>query len=77
MYIGDGARMVSEFFKIAKSKSPAIIFFDELDAFGMSRTGGDGDYREGANSQLQRAMPELISQPDGFDSSGNVKVLMS
>jgi 26S proteasome regulatory subunit T1 len=74
-YIGEGARMVREIFKIARSKPSAIIFFDEVDAFGMSRTGGDEE--DGANSEVQRTMLELIQQLDGFDARGNVKVLMA
>jgi 26S proteasome regulatory subunit T1 len=40
-YIGEGARMVRDIFKLAKSKPQCIIFFDEVDAFGQSRGGGD------------------------------------
>ena len=72
-YIGEGARMVREIFKLARAKSSCIIFFDEVDAFGTAR-GGDGD---GSNNEVQRTMLELISQLDGFDSRGNVKVLMA
>jgi 26S proteasome regulatory subunit T1 len=73
-YIGEGARMVREIFKLARSKPSCIIFFDEVDAFGTSRAGGDG---EGANQEVQRTMLEVISQLDGFDNRGNVKVLMA
>ena len=34
MFIGDGAKMVRDAFALAKEKSPAIIFIDELDAIG-------------------------------------------
>jgi 26S proteasome regulatory subunit T1 len=71
-YIGEGARMVRDIFKLAKSKSSCILFFDEVDAFGQSRAGGDS-----ANSEVQRTMLELISQLDGFDKRGNVKVIMA
>ena len=32
MFIGDGAKLVRDAFKLAKEKQPAIIFIDELDA---------------------------------------------
>lgn len=36
MFIGDGAKLVRDAFALAKEKSPAIIFIDELDAIGKS-----------------------------------------
>lgn len=69
-YVGEGARMVREIFELAKSKKACIIFFDEVDAFGSTRF--DGGFNE-----VQRTMLELINQLDGFDSRGNVKVLMA
>lgn len=38
MFIGDGAKMVQDAFALAKEKSPAIIFIDELDAIGTKVT---------------------------------------
>jgi len=72
-YIGEGARMVREIFQMARSKKSCIIFFDEVDAFGGARFG-DAD---SAEHEVQRTMLELITQLDGFDSRGNVKVLMA
>jgi 26S proteasome regulatory subunit T1 len=70
-YVGEGARMVREIFELAKTKKVCIIFFDEVDAFGGTRFDGGGD------NEVQRTMLELINQLDGFDSRGNVKVLMA
>jgi 26S proteasome regulatory subunit T1 len=70
-YIGEGARMVRDIFKVAKSKTSCIVFFDEVDAFGQNR----GD--DSSNSEVQRTMLELISQLDGFDQRGSVKVIMA
>ena len=72
-YIGEGARMVREIFHMARSKKSCIIFFDEVDAFGGTRMS-DSD---SAEHEVQRTMLELITQLDGFDSRGNVKVLMA
>lgn len=72
-YIGEGARMVREMFQMTRAKKSCIIFFDEVDAFGGARFG-DAD---GAEHEVQRTMLELITQLDGFDSRGNVKVLMA
>ncbi|CAG0902788.1 unnamed protein product [Darwinula stevensoni] len=70
-YVGEGARMVREIFELAKSKKAAIIFFDEVDAFGGTR------FEDSGENEVQRTMLELINQLDGFDSRGNVKVLMA
>ena len=37
MFIGDGAKLVRDAFLLAKEKSPAIIFIDEIDAIGTKR----------------------------------------
>ncbi|RVD93024.1 26s proteasome regulatory subunit 7 [Tubulinosema ratisbonensis] len=70
-YVGEGARMIREIFELARSKKAAIIFFDEVDAFGGTR------FEEGGENEVQRTMLELINQLDGFDARGNVKVLMA
>jgi len=72
-YVGEGARMVRELFQMAKSKKACIIFFDEVDAIGGARF----DDGAGSDNEVQRTMLELINQLDGFDSRGNIKVLMA
>jgi 26S proteasome regulatory subunit T5 len=70
MFIGDGAKMVQDAFALAKSKSPAIIFIDELDAIGTKRFASE---KEG-DREVQRTMLELLNQLDGFSSTSEVKV---
>lgn len=71
-YVGEGARLVRELFQMARMKRSCIIFFDEIDAVGGTRTGG-----EDSDSDIQRTMLELINQLDGFDPRGNIKVIMA
>ncbi|KYQ88582.1 26S proteasome subunit ATPase 5 [Tieghemostelium lacteum] len=72
-YIGEGSRMVRELFVMAREHAPSIIFMDEIDSIGSSRTeSGSG----GGDSEVQRTMLELLNQLDGFESTKNIKVLM-
>ncbi len=70
-YIGEGARMVRELFQMARDRSPTIIFIDELDSVATSRqekaTSGD--------REVQRTMMQLLSELDGFDPLGDVKII--
>jgi 26S proteasome regulatory subunit T1 len=72
-YVGEGARMVRELFQMARSKRAAIVFFDEIDAIGGSR-GEDGS---GGDNEVQRTMLQIVTELDGFESRGNIKVLMA
>ncbi len=70
-FIGEGARLVREIFAMAKTKSPSIVFIDELDAVGSRRlevaTSGD--------REVQRTLMQLLSILDGFDARGDVRIL--
>lgn len=70
MYIGDGAKMIRDAFELAREKSPAIIFIDELDAIGTKRGAGEGESRE-----VHRTMLELLNQLDGFSQNDSIKVI--
>lgn len=71
MFIGDGAKLVRDAFALAKEKSPAIIFIDELDAIGTKRF----DSEKAGDREVQRTMLELLNQLDGFSSSADIKVI--
>jgi len=73
-YVGEGARMVRELFTMARSKRACIVFFDEVDAIGGARTGGD---ENGSDNEVQRTMLQIVTELDGFDARGNIKVLMA
>merc|ERR1712072_1103276 len=72
-YIGESARLVREMFGYAKDHQPCIIFMDEVDAIGGRR------FSEGtsADREIQRTLMELLNCLDGFDSLGQVKMIMA
>lgn len=72
-YVGEGARMVRELFEMARTKKACIVFFDEIDAIGGARF----DDGAGGDNEVQRTMLELITQLDGFDPRGNIKVMFA
>ena len=70
-YIGEGARLVRELFELAKAKSPAIVFIDELDAIGARRMDG----ATSGDREVQRTLMQLLAEMDGFDPRGEVKLI--
>merc|ERR1712170_116769 len=72
-YIGESARLIREMFNYARDHQPCIIFMDEIDAIGGRR------FSEGtsADREIQRTLMELLNQMDGFDSLGQVKMIMA
>ncbi|WP_048098302.1 proteasome-activating nucleotidase [Archaeoglobus sulfaticallidus] len=70
-YIGEGARLVREVFQLAKEKAPSIIFIDELDAIAARRTSSDTS----GDREVQRTLMQLLSEMDGFDNRGDVKIV--
>ena len=73
-YVGEGARMVRELFTMARSKRACIVFFDEVDAIGGARSASD---ENGSDNEVQRTMLQIVTELDGFDARGNIKVLMA
>jgi proteasome regulatory subunit len=70
-YIGEGARLVRELFDLAKKKAPTIIFIDEIDAVGASRT----ETNTSGDREVQRTLMQLLAGMDGFENRGDVKII--
>jgi len=68
IYVGMGAKRVSELFNRAKQMAPSIIFIDEIDAVGKSRGGFSNDERDATLNQL-------LTEMDGFEESSGVMVI--
>ena len=70
-YLGEGSRYVREVFELAREKTPAIIFIDEIDAIGTKRMGDTS----GADREVQRTLMQLLAELDGFESRGDVGII--
>jgi len=72
--VGVGASRVRDLFDEAKKAAPSIIFIDELDAIGRSRTSGLGGI-SGGHDEREQTLNQILTEMDGFDSSTNVIVI--
>lgn len=72
MFVGVGASRVRDLFANARKSTPCIIFIDEIDAIGRSRSkqnfGGGNDEREATLNQI-------LTEMDGFNTTEQVVVL--
>jgi len=68
IYVGMGAKRVSELFEKAKETAPSIVFIDEIDAVGKSRGGQNNEEREATLNQL-------LTEMDGFEERSGVMVI--
>jgi cell division protease FtsH len=72
--VGVGASRVRDLFKQAKEAAPAIVFIDELDAIGRSRSGNISGI-SGGNDEREQTLNQILTEMDGFDSDTNVIVI--
>jgi cell division protease FtsH len=71
MFVGVGAARVRDLFEQARTRAPAIIFIDELDALGRVR--GFGLY--GGHDEKEQTLNQLLVEMDGFDSRSGLIIL--
>ena len=74
MIVGVGASRVRDLFAQAKAAAPAIIFIDELDAIGRSRSSG-GPNLSGGHDEREQTLNQILTEMDGFDPRSGVIVL--
>jgi len=70
-YVGEGARLVRDVFKMARKKAPSILFIDEIDSIGAMRL----DDASSGGREVQRTLTQLLSEMDGFDRRGKVCII--
>jgi len=73
MFVGVGAARVRDLFEQAKGKAPCIVFIDELDAIGKSRSTGRAIGF--SNDEREQTLNQLLAEMDGFDSSEGVIIM--
>ncbi len=71
MFVGVGAARVRDLFRQARENSPCIIFIDEIDAIGRSRTSAG----IGGNDEREQTLNQLLVEMDGFDSRTGVIII--
>ncbi len=71
MFVGVGAARVRDMFTQATSRAPCIIFIDELDALGKSRSGST----VGGHDEREQTLNALLVEMDGFGSNSGVIVI--
>jgi cell division protease FtsH len=72
MFVGVGASRVRDLFEQAKKVAPSIIFIDEIDAIGKSRSSGA---QMGGHSEQEQTLNQLLAEMDGFGTDTPVIVL--
>jgi len=71
MFVGVGAARVRDLFEQARTRAPAIVFIDEIDALGARR--GHGGFA--GNDEREQTLNQLLAEMDGFEQSDSVVVL--
>lgn len=74
MFVGVGASRVRDLFANARKNTPCIIFIDEIDAIGRSRSEGHGRF-SGGDSEREATLNQILTEMDGFNTTDQVVVL--
>ncbi|BAZ29783.1 ATP-dependent metalloprotease FtsH [Cylindrospermum sp. NIES-4074] len=74
LFVGVGSSRVRDLFEQAKKQAPCIIFIDELDAIGKSRSS-NGFY--GGNDEREQTLNQLLTEMDGFAAGGATVIVLA
>ena len=75
LFVGTGAARVRDLFIQAKEQAPCIIFIDELDAIGKSRSSGQSS--SGSNDEREQTLNQLLTEMDGFNASDSTVIVLA
>ena len=65
IWVGQGAQNVRALYQEAKQNAPSIVFIDEIDAIGGTRTAGQ-------NQEYRQTLNALLTEMDGMDKDSGV-----
>lgn len=74
LFVGLGAARMRDLFHQAREKAPAIVFIDEIDAIGQSRSGAAG-FQMGSNAEQEQTLQQLLTEMDGFEANTGVIIV--
>ncbi|OKH22410.1 cell division protein FtsH [Hydrococcus rivularis NIES-593] len=75
LFVGTGAARVRDLFDEAKKQAPCIIFIDELDAIGKSRSSGG--FASGSNDEREQTLNQLLTEMDGFAAGESTVIVLA
>lgn len=70
MYYGESERKLAEVFSTARSRKPAVVFFDEVEAIGASR-------QQIRHSPGKSLVNQLLAEMDGVSSNNQDMLIMA
>ncbi len=74
LFVGVGSSRVRDLFDQAKKQAPCIIFIDELDAIGKSRSS---NAMYGGNDEREQTLNQLLTEMDGFAVDGSTVIVLA
>jgi cell division protease FtsH len=72
LFVGVGASRVRDLFEQAMKNAPCIVFIDEIDAIGRTRSGASAF---ASNDEREQTLEQLLVEMDGFEPNQAVVVL--
>jgi cell division protease FtsH len=74
LFVGVGSSRVRDLFEQAKKQAPCIVFIDELDAIGKSRSSSSF---YGGNDEREQTLNQLLTEMDGFEAGDATVIVLA
>ena len=68
-YVGESERAVRQLFDRARANAPTVMFFDEIDAIGTTRSSDE------TSQAAERVVSQLLTELDGVEGTDDVIVI--